>query len=306
MRTVPQPVADFLKSRRIAVAGVSRTNGVGNAILRKLRGSGYDVVPVNPNASELEGSVCYPDLRSVPGELDAVIFASHPRFGTDGGAAMRRTRRPGHLVPPLVRRGQRLRGGAPRMPGAQRRGDRGRLSTHVLRARRSRSSVHVLVAAPTRARSALNAAAADFATARIMAAMAKVSKSRSPAQSKRFARAASGPSAPSPKAFLRFYHSAELRERTLAALDALERSRDATVHGAALADVVVELTNSGLDYYFAKPLELAKPGFIVQQSANLGLAGAQRIMGSVIRNILGRMDKPQLLSVCGSIRRLMR
>jgi hypothetical protein len=64
----------------------------------------------------------------------------------------------------------------------------------------------------------------------------------------------------------------------------------------------VELTNSGMDYYFMKPLKLAKAGFIVQQSANMGMAGTQQVMGSVIRNIIGSMDAPQLLSVCGSIR----
>ncbi len=60
-----------------------------------------------------------------------------------------------------------------------------------------------------------------------------------------------------------------------------------------------------MDYYFMKPLKLAKPGFIVEQSANLGLAGVQQVMGSVIRQIVGRMDGPQLISVCGSIRHLM-
>ena len=78
-----------------------------------------------------------------------------------------------------------------------------------------------------------------------------------------------------------------------------------TAHRGALADVVVELTNNGMDYYFMKPLKLAKAGFIVQQSADLGLAGALRVMGSVIRNIITRMDGPQLLSVCGSIRQFM-
>lgn len=84
MPTIPQTVAEFLKSRRVAVAGVSRTpNAAGNAVFRKLRGAGYDVVPVNPNATELEGVRCYPDLRSVPAPpLDAVVFASHPRFAT--------------------------------------------------------------------------------------------------------------------------------------------------------------------------------------------------------------------------------
>jgi len=107
------------------------------------------------------------------------------------------------------------------------------------------------------------------------------------------------------KPFLRFYHSEGLRKKTLSVLGTLEHAEDAIAHRDALADVVVELMNSGLDYYFMKPLKLANVGFIVQQSANLGLAGAQQVMGSVIRNIIGRMGPPQLLSVCGSIRRLM-
>jgi len=105
--------------------------------------------------------------------------------------------------------------------------------------------------------------------------------------------------------FLRFYHSKALRKNTLSLLSTLEQAEDATAHRDALADVVVELANSGMDYYFMQPLKLAKAGFVVQQSANLGLTGIQQVMGAVIRNIIGRMDRPQLLSVCGSIRKLM-
>jgi len=54
-----------------------------------------------------------------------------------------------------------------------------------------------------------------------------------------------------------------------------------------------------------KQLKLAKPGFLVEQSANLGMAGTQQVMGSVIRQVIGRMGSPQLLSVCRSIRQLM-
>jgi hypothetical protein len=88
-------------------------------------------------------------------------------------------------------------------------------------------------------------------------------------------------------------------------LSTIERAQDATAHRDAVADIVVELTNSGFDYYFMKPLKLAKTGFIVEQSANIGMAGAQQVMGSVIRNIIRRMESHQLLSVCGSIRQLM-
>ena len=110
---------------------------------------------------------------------------------------------------------------------------------------------------------------------------------------------------PTAKPFLRFYHSAGLRKKTLSVLSALERTQDAAEHREALADIVVELTNSGMDYYFMKPLKLVKAGFIVEQSANLGLVGAQQVMGSVIHNIMGRMDRRQLLFVCGYIRQLM-
>lgn len=89
-------------------------------------------------------------------------------------------------------------------------------------------------------------------------------------------------------------------------LDALERAPDATAHRDTLADVVVELTDCGMDYYFMRPLEAAKSGFIVRQSASLGLAATRQVLGSAIRNVVGRMDGPQLLSICDSIRRLMR
>jgi len=131
--------------------------------------------------------------------------------------------------------------------------------------------------------------------------MATSSKRTSSAQHKQPARLSSDPSEP----FLRFYHSKALRKSTLSLLSTIEQAEDATAHRDALADVIVELTYSGMDFYFMKPLKLTKAGFIVQQSASLGLAGVQQVMGSVIRNIIGRMDSPQLLSVSASIRQLM-
>jgi hypothetical protein len=116
---------------------------------------------------------------------------------------------------------------------------------------------------------------------------------------------ASKPSARSPGPFLSFYYSGSLHKKTLALLGKVERARDPTAHRDALADVVVELANSGLDYYFMKPLKLAKAGFILVQSASLGMAAVQQVMASVIRQVIGRMEGPQLLSVCSSIRLFM-
>jgi hypothetical protein len=127
------------------------------------------------------------------------------------------------------------------------------------------------------------------------------SKKRATPPAKRPAKRASASHEP----FLRFYHSSRLRAETLAVLRTLEQARDCTQHHEALSDVVVALTESGMEYYFLRPLKLAKVGFVVEQSAQLGMKGALRVQASIVRNIIGRMDGPQLLAICGHIRNLM-
>ena len=107
------------------------------------------------------------------------------------------------------------------------------------------------------------------------------------------------------KPYLRFYHSVELRARTLALLTKIENAEKATDHSGPLSELVLELTNCGMDQYFLQSLKAAKVNFVVQQSATLGLAGVQKIVGTVVRSVLGRMDDRQLLAICGSLRGFM-
>jgi predicted CoA-binding protein len=79
MARVPESVAQFLQRNRIAVAGVSRHADVAaNSVFRKLQDCGYEVFPVNPNAKEVEGVQCYPEIAAIPGALDGVVIATHP------------------------------------------------------------------------------------------------------------------------------------------------------------------------------------------------------------------------------------
>nr|WP_295077601.1 hypothetical protein [uncultured Roseateles sp.] len=110
---------------------------------------------------------------------------------------------------------------------------------------------------------------------------------------------------PDSKPFLRFHHSQALRVKTLKVLLAVEAAEQATEHADALTDLVLELTDQGLDQYFLQTLKATQANFLVQQSAALGMVGVNKLMGSVIRNIMGRMDDKQLLVVCGSIRQFM-
>lgn len=59
-------VRDVLRSaRRIAVVGASSDpTRPSNGVLRDLRSVGYEIVPVNPNESTVDGLPCYPDLEA--------------------------------------------------------------------------------------------------------------------------------------------------------------------------------------------------------------------------------------------------
>jgi predicted CoA-binding protein len=69
-----QAVNEFLGQRHIAVVGVSDAKGsFAKTLYRELRSHGYEVVPVNPSAAVVDGDRCFPDLASVPGDIDGVI-----------------------------------------------------------------------------------------------------------------------------------------------------------------------------------------------------------------------------------------
>ena len=88
MLTMNEAASAFLANKRIAVTGVSRNpqGHGGNVVYQRLRERGYEVFAVNPNAETVEGDTCYPNLKSIPGGVDAVVIATHPeRAGTTIG-----------------------------------------------------------------------------------------------------------------------------------------------------------------------------------------------------------------------------
>jgi predicted CoA-binding protein len=85
MQTINEAASAFLANGRVAVTGVSRhaENHGSNAIYRRLRERGYEVFAINPNASQVEGDRSYPDLKSIPGGIQAVVIATRPEFAID-------------------------------------------------------------------------------------------------------------------------------------------------------------------------------------------------------------------------------
>ena len=82
MQGIKEAASAFLANRRVAVTGVSRTpKGHGsNLVYQRLRERGYEVFAVNPNAHEVEGDICYRDLQSIPGGVQAVVIGTRPEI----------------------------------------------------------------------------------------------------------------------------------------------------------------------------------------------------------------------------------
>jgi predicted CoA-binding protein len=79
-QSIGEAASEFLARKRIAVTGVSRRpeNHGSNVVYKRLRDRGYAVFAVNPNAEVVEGDPCYPDLRSIPGGVEAVVIGTRP------------------------------------------------------------------------------------------------------------------------------------------------------------------------------------------------------------------------------------
>ena len=61
------------KAKVIAIVGLSdNPDRPSYRIGRYLQQQGYKVIPVNPGLSEVLGEKCYPDLQSIPCEVDVV------------------------------------------------------------------------------------------------------------------------------------------------------------------------------------------------------------------------------------------
>lgn len=65
----------------IAVVGLSRSfHKDSQFVARYLQNAGYKIVPVNPGADQILGEQAYPDLKSIPFEIDAVDVFLPPKI----------------------------------------------------------------------------------------------------------------------------------------------------------------------------------------------------------------------------------
>ncbi len=71
-----QTIQDFIQAKNVAVVGVSRSGKkFGNIAYTELKQRGYQVFAVHPEAKEIGGEPCYPNLASLKGRVDSVLIS---------------------------------------------------------------------------------------------------------------------------------------------------------------------------------------------------------------------------------------
>ena len=71
---MPSDYERFWESQSFAVVGHTAKKGFPTLTYGALRGQGRAVFPVDPSVEEVEGDRAYPDLASLPAEVDAVVL----------------------------------------------------------------------------------------------------------------------------------------------------------------------------------------------------------------------------------------
>src|SRR5215469_12778511 len=72
-------IEDFLAQKRLAMVGVSRKMQDFSVLLfKELRRRGYEVIPVNPHASDILGQRCFERVQDIRPRVDTALLMTSP------------------------------------------------------------------------------------------------------------------------------------------------------------------------------------------------------------------------------------
>jgi predicted CoA-binding protein len=77
MNVTLNQINNFLVSRKMAIAGVSRNpKKFGGYVFNELKQKGFELYPVNPNADEIQGVKCYRTLSEIPDDVSSLLIVT--------------------------------------------------------------------------------------------------------------------------------------------------------------------------------------------------------------------------------------
>ncbi len=74
-------ISDFLAQKRIAMVGVSRNpSDFTRTLFAEFKKRGYDIIPVNPNLSDLDGQRCFARVQDIQPRVDGVLVVTSSKY----------------------------------------------------------------------------------------------------------------------------------------------------------------------------------------------------------------------------------
>src|SRR5690349_258401 len=74
-----QRIQEFLGQKRLAIVGVSKQpKDFSRSLFREFQRRGYDAVPVNPDATEIEGRPCFARVQDIQPPVTAALLMTSP------------------------------------------------------------------------------------------------------------------------------------------------------------------------------------------------------------------------------------
>jgi predicted CoA-binding protein len=83
MKITKEQIKTFFEPRKLAIAGVSRSEKkFGNLVFKEFQKKNYEVIPINPNVDQIEGKKCYHSVSDLPEGIDSLLIIT-PKSDTD-------------------------------------------------------------------------------------------------------------------------------------------------------------------------------------------------------------------------------
>ncbi len=109
------------------------------------------------------------------------------------------------------------------------------------------------------------------------------------------------PATPEPESRFGFPLGEELAREVRSTIEQIRSDPGDKTHVRSLIELVLKLTDAGLQEYYLRPLEQAQAGTLGLGTARVGIAAAKRGISVVVRKLLGGMKAAQLESIADSL-----
>lgn len=105
--------------------------------------------------------------------------------------------------------------------------------------------------------------------------------------------------------YLAYPLSKELKDKAFSVIHKMKHSKQPKKHVNELIQLIMELTDAAIDYFYYHPVELAKVDIVGKNAVNLGLKAAKKGVNVIARKVVTSMNDKQLLIIVNFIQSVL-